>query len=87
MKMRELTTEERKLFWHARRGLKELDIFFEPFMRDHYLQLPENEQRMVFKLMACEDPDLLSWVMGYETPVDPEISHIIGVIHERVGPQ
>lgn len=87
MTTRELTTEERKLFWHARRGLKELDVFFEPFMRDHYLQLSANEQQMVFKLMACEDPDLLSWMMGYESPVDAEIAHIIGVIHDRVGPR
>lgn len=87
MIMRELTPEERKLFWHARRGLKELDVFFEPFMREHYLLLPEHEQRMVFKLMACEDPDLLAWVMGYDQPSDPDIAHIIRVIHERVGPR
>lgn len=82
---RELTNEERRLVWRARRGLKELDVFFEPFMRDHYLSVTEDEQRMVAKLIACEDPDLLSWFMGYEQPADPELAHIIRVIHERVG--
>ena len=84
--MRELTSDERRLIWRARRGLKELDIFFEPFMRDHYLLVTDAEQAMVAKLIACEDPDLLSWFMGYETPADPDIAHIIRVIHERVGP-
>ena len=83
--MRELTDAERAMFWRARRGLKELDVFFEPFMRDHYLLLPENEQAMVAKLIKCEDPDLLAWFMGYEQPTDPNISHIIKVIYERVG--
>jgi antitoxin CptB len=83
--MRELTDAERAMFWRARRGLKELDVFFEPFMRDHYLLLPDNEQAMVAKLIKCEDPDLLAWFMGYEQPEDAELSHIIKVIYERVG--
>lgn len=85
--MRELTNEERRLFWRARRGLKELDVFLEPFMRDHYLLLSDAEQLMVAKLLACEDPDLLSWFMGYEQPADADIAHIIAVMHERVGPR
>lgn len=83
--MRELTNAERAMFWRARRGLKELDVFFEPFMRDHYLLLPDNEQAMVASLIKCEDPDLLAWFMGYEQPADPNMSHIIKVIYERVG--
>jgi antitoxin CptB len=85
--MRELTNAERAMFWRARRGLKELDVFFEPFMRDHYLLLPDNEQAMVAKLIACEDPDLLTWFMGYEQPEDADLVHIIKVIHERLGNQ
>ena len=85
--MRELTDTERALFWRARRGLKELDIFFEPFMRDHYLLLPDNEQAMIAKLIKCEDPDLLTWFMGYEQPEDADLAHIIKVIHERLGNQ
>jgi len=85
--MRELSNAERAMFWRARRGLKELDVFFEPFMRDHYLLLPDNEQPMVAKLIACEDPDLLTWFMGYEQPEDADIVHIIKVIHERLGSQ
>lgn len=83
--MRELTNEERRLFWRARRGLKELDVFFEPFMRDHYLSISPEEQVMVAKLIACEDPDLLSWFMGYEQPADTDLQHIIHVIQQRVG--
>ena len=85
--MRELTDTERAMFWRARRGLKELDIFFEPFMRDHYLLLPDNEQAMIAKLIKCEDPDLLTWFMGYEQPEDADLAHIIKVIHERLGSQ
>ena len=85
--MRELTNAERAMFWRARRGLKELDVFLEPFMRDHYLLLPDNEQAMVAKLIACEDPDLLTWFMGYEQSEDADIVHIIKVIHERLGSQ
>ena len=56
-------------------------------MRDHYLLLPDNEQAMVAKLITCEDPDLLTWFMGYEQPEDADLIHIIKVIHERLGNQ
>jgi antitoxin CptB len=33
----ELTLEERKVIYRARRGLKEIDVYFDPYVRNHYL--------------------------------------------------
>ena len=34
----EPTLEQRKVIYRARRGLKELDYYFDPYVRAHYLQ-------------------------------------------------
>ena len=33
----EPTIEQRKIIYQARRGLKELDIFIDPYVKQHYL--------------------------------------------------
>ena len=34
----EPTLEQRKVIYRARRGLKELDYYFDPYVRAHYLK-------------------------------------------------
>lgn len=82
---RELTEAERQLRWQCRRGLKELDVLLEPFMEDHYLDLPAAEQAMFARLVAEEDVDLLAWFMGYQVPDNAEHRHIIAIIHQRLA--
>ena len=34
----EITLEERKVIYRARRGLKEIDVYFDPYVKQYYLQ-------------------------------------------------
>ena len=42
----EPTLEQRKVIYRARRGLKELDYYFDPYVRTHYLQAEASEQQV-----------------------------------------
>ncbi len=34
----EMSLEERKVIYRARRGLKEIDVYFDPYVKNYYLQ-------------------------------------------------
>jgi antitoxin CptB len=73
----ELTNDERRLQWHCRRGLKELDVFLGPFMEHHYRSLSAEEKAVFTRLVACEDMDLFNWFMQQDKPDDPAMERMI----------
>lgn len=50
--------------WRARRGLLELDIIFERFVRTQYADLSEEEKRVFEVLLDMADNPLLDKVMS-----------------------
>ena len=34
----DITLEERKVIYRARRGLKEIDVYFDPYLKQYYLK-------------------------------------------------
>ena len=73
----ELTLEERKVIYRARRGLKEIDVYFDPYVKQHYLQADAFEKNMFAELVEQEDPDLLDWFMEVSEPPRPEMKDLI----------
>lgn len=73
----ELTLEQRKVIYRARRGLKEIDVYFDPYVKQHYLDATEHEQQMFAELVEQEDPDLLDWFMEVSEPPRPELKVFI----------
>jgi len=59
----EMTLEERKVVYRARRGLKEIDVYFDPYVKNHYLIADIAEKALFAELVDQEDPDLLDWFM------------------------
>jgi antitoxin CptB len=72
----EPTLEQRKVIYRARRGLKELDYYFDPYVRTHYLQAEASEQQVFAELVKEEDPDLLDWFL-HNHPTKPEFAELI----------
>ena len=72
----EPTLEQRKVIYRARRGLKELDYYFDPYVRAHYLQADLQEQQIFAELVKEEDPDLLDWFL-HNHPTKPEFANLI----------
>ncbi|CAG69874.1 MULTISPECIES: FAD assembly factor SdhE [Acinetobacter] len=73
----ELTLEERKVIYRARRGLKEIDVYFDPYVKNYYLTAPASEKALFAELVAQEDPDLLDWFMEVSEPPQVELKQLI----------
>lgn len=73
----EITLEERKVIYRARRGLKEIDVYFDPYVKQYYLQADVEEKATFAELVAQEDPDLLDWFMEVSEPPRPEMKQLI----------
>ena len=73
----EMSLEERKVIYRARRGLKEIDVYFDPYVKNYYLQADPVEKAMFAALVEQEDPDLLDWFMEVSEPPRPEMKTLI----------
>ncbi|MFW2177269.1 MULTISPECIES: succinate dehydrogenase assembly factor 2 [unclassified Moraxella] len=72
----EPTLEQRKVIYRARRGLKELDYYFDPYVREHYFTADLQEQAIFAQLVEEEDPDLLDWFL-HNHPTKAEYAQLI----------
>ena len=73
----EMSLEERKVIYRARRGLKEIDVYFDPYVKNYYLKADATEKQVFAELVAQEDPDLLDWFMEVSEPPRPEMKDLI----------
>mgnify|MGYP000697532737 FL=1 len=73
----EISLFDRKVIYRARRGLKELDWYFDPYVRDHYLSADPAEKAAFAQLIDEEDPDLLDWFMDLSQPEDATLQQIV----------
>jgi len=69
--------ENKRVYWHSRRGMLELDIVLMPFATEIYPTLQEDLQIKYKKLLACEDTDLFAWLLQRTQPEDKELSEIV----------
>ena len=73
----EMTLEERKVIYRARRGLKEIDVYFDPYVKQYYLHADQQERDLFKELVDQEDPDLLDWFMEVGEPPRAELKDFI----------
>ncbi|XOZ35211.1 succinate dehydrogenase assembly factor 2 [Halomonadaceae bacterium KBTZ08] len=78
--------EYKRLVWHSRRGMLELDLLLVPFVKEAYPSLSEADQARYRSLIDCEDNDLFAWFMQRNRPEDPDLARIVDLILQRVQP-
>jgi antitoxin CptB len=71
-----------RLRWRCRRGMRELDELLQRYLQRRYPYAPEIERRAFESLVELQDPILLSYLLGQQTPTDPELQHAITRITE-----
>lgn len=76
----------KRLSWHSRRGMLELDVLLVPFLKEVYRDLSKEDQEKYKRLLDCEDPDLFSWFMRNAVPSDPDHLYMVNMILNRVQP-
>lgn len=72
--------EKARLAWHCRRGMLELDLILQKFLKNHLDQLSPKQIRQFDGLLHHTDPELFSWFMGFEMPENEEIAEIVSFI-------
>ncbi|WP_227431094.1 succinate dehydrogenase assembly factor 2 [Psychrobacter sp. I-STPA6b] len=80
------TDEQRRIIYQARRGLKELDFYIDPYVKNHYLTASAEEQTAFAKLLTYEDPDLLNFFMGQAKPEEPEVEELVTLLKSYQKP-
>lgn len=78
--------EMKRLFWHSRRGMLELDVLLVPFLQEAYPTLEAADKQRYQKLLECEDQDMFGWFMQRSKPEDPDLQRIVEIILDRVQP-
>lgn len=79
--------EYKRLYWHSRRGMLELDVLLLPFLEEVYLDLEADDKLRYRKLLECEDQDMFVWFMQRGEPDDPDLKRIVRMILDRVQPK
>ena len=73
----DISLEERKVIYRARRGLKEIDVYFDPYVKNYYLTADPEEKATFAALVEQEVPVLLDWFMEVSEPPRPEMRELI----------
>ncbi len=72
-----MSKKKSRLLWRCRRGIKEMDIVLQDFIKDSYDEL-NNENKSAFsKLLEEQDLDILNWILGKDKPEDTALIEII----------
>lgn len=72
--------ERKRLYWHSRRGMLELDLILVPFLEARFEYLDRADQKRYERLLAEEDQDLFKWFLGREQPEDKDNARIVQLI-------
>ena len=73
----------KRLYWHSRRGMWELDLLLVPFLEQRYDTLEPADQAAFRNLIDEEDQDLFMWLMRRELPAEPVRRRIVQMIIEH----
>jgi len=78
-------TDYKRIYWHSRRGMLELDLVLVPFVENRLRQLAPDDQALYVQLLESEDTDLFRWFLRAERPDDPELARIVALILAATG--
>jgi antitoxin CptB len=70
------------LSWRVRRGMKELDVLLERYVRTGYARAGEAERAAFVRLLEREDPEIWSWVLGQAEP-PPGFADVVAALRRH----
>ena len=69
-----------RLLWHCRRGMKELDLVLERFVRARLPLASSAERGLLAELLALPDPELAQYLLGGVVPVEAHLAALVARI-------
>ncbi len=76
-----------RLFWHSRRGMRELDLLLVPFLQNRYPELSTEDQLLYEAFLKMEDQDMYNLLMERVAATEPGLKRIIRLILDYAGEQ
>ncbi|HAG96135.1 MAG: hypothetical protein CMK83_23390 [Pseudomonadales bacterium] len=81
------TTQEehiRRLRWHCRRGIKEVEVLLLPFFEEKYPALDEDDKKLFEKLLDQHDVEMFEWFTHRSKPEAADLARIVSMVLNRV---
>jgi antitoxin CptB len=75
--------DRKRMLWHSRRGMLELDLVLVPFAERHLAVLDEEQLRRYRLLLEQEDQDLFGWFLRRGRPGSIDLAEIVDFILAR----
>jgi antitoxin CptB len=75
-----------RLAWQCRRGMKELDLVLTRYLREHWPHADAATRRCFEQILELPDPVLAGYLMGRETPADPQLQQLVGQLRRVQSP-
>ena len=80
-------TQQARLKWQCRRGMRELDLLLENFLEHRYQALSPAARDSFVRLLECQNQDLIDWLMEGGSPQDEQLAAIVHRIRESRTPE
>jgi antitoxin CptB len=81
-----LDEEGRRLLWRCRRGMKELDILLERYVRSQVADASPRDRGTLRQLLELPDPVLADYLFGHTPVSDPQMAQLVSAIRgHRAG--
>jgi len=77
----------RRLRWSCRRGMLELDLLLDGFLKHGFLALDESGRATFERLLDYPDTTLLQLLMGQMQSSDRDVAHVVEHIRNSVHHQ
>lgn len=79
--------EFRRLLWRSRRGMKELDVVLERYVRSQLPHASPEVRRVLTDLLELPDPVLADYLFGHATAAEPAVAAVIAAIRGESAPE
>lgn len=75
----------KQLVWRCRRGVRELDVLFDRFLKNEYHELSIDEQADFQRLLDIQDPVIMDWLLGRYMAEDDGLERIVAKLKVLSG--
>lgn len=72
--------DQGRMLWRCRRGMKELDVLLERYIRLHLPSATDAQRQAFARLLELPDPLLAQYLFGYSCPPEPELAGLARLI-------
>lgn len=73
-------SDYKRIGWHSRRGMLELDLILVPFVQNCFSSLCSDDQQRYIALLEQEDTDIFRWLLRAEAPGSEDLRRIVSLI-------